>query len=108
MKPAQKKRAVIVGVFILLGAILLSGGLFMVGGKRNSFEKTIRLNAVFDNVSGLQKGNNIWCSGVKIGIIKKVRLITNHKVQVLMEIDQEYQDLIYKDAKTKIGSDGLV
>jgi phospholipid/cholesterol/gamma-HCH transport system substrate-binding protein len=108
MKPVQKKRAVIVGVFILLGAILLSGGLFMVGGKRNSFEKTIRLNAVFDNVSGLQKGNNIWCSGVKIGIIKKVRLISNHKVQVLMEIDQEFQNLIYKDAKTKIGSDGLV
>jgi phospholipid/cholesterol/gamma-HCH transport system substrate-binding protein len=108
MKPAQRKRAVIVGIFILLGIMFLFGGLFMIGGKRNSFEKTIRLNVIFDNVSGLQNGNNIWCAGVKIGIVKKVRLISNHKVQVLMEIDKEYQDLIYKDTRAKIGSDGLV
>jgi phospholipid/cholesterol/gamma-HCH transport system substrate-binding protein len=59
MKPVQKKRAVVVGIFILLGILLLIAGLFMVGGKRNSFEKTIRLNVIFDNVNGLQKGNNI-------------------------------------------------
>jgi phospholipid/cholesterol/gamma-HCH transport system substrate-binding protein len=99
MKPAQKKRAVIMGIFILLGALFLIAGLFMVGEKRNSFDKTFRLNAVVDNASGLQKGNNIWCSGVKIGIVKKVRLIN---------IDKESQELIYKDAKARIGTDALV
>jgi phospholipid/cholesterol/gamma-HCH transport system substrate-binding protein len=108
MKPAQKKRAVTVGIFILLGGIFLIAALYMVGEKRNSFEKTFRLNALVDNASGLQKGNNIWCSGVKIGIVKKVRLIRYDKVLVSMNIDKESQELIYKDAKAKIGTDALV
>jgi phospholipid/cholesterol/gamma-HCH transport system substrate-binding protein len=108
MKPAQKKRTVIVGIFILAGAIILIAGVLVVGRKRNSFEKTISLNAIFDDVSGLQKGNNIWYSGVKIGTVKKVRLIKNKRVDVLMDIEQSSQNLIYKDAKAKIGSDGLI
>jgi phospholipid/cholesterol/gamma-HCH transport system substrate-binding protein len=108
MKPAQKQRTVIVGIFILAGAIILIAGVLVVGGKRNSFEKTISLNAIFDDVSGLQRGNNIWYSGVKIGTVKKVRLIRNKKVDVLMDIEQSSQNLIYKDAKAKIGSDGLI
>jgi phospholipid/cholesterol/gamma-HCH transport system substrate-binding protein len=108
MKPAQKKRAVIVGIFILLGALFLIAGLFMVGEKRNSFDKTFRLNAIVDNASGLQKGNNIWCSGVKIGIVKKVRLIRFDRVLVSMNIDKESQKLIYRDAMARIGTDALV
>jgi phospholipid/cholesterol/gamma-HCH transport system substrate-binding protein len=108
MKPAQKKRAVIVGIFILLGGIFLIAGLFMVGEKRNSFDKTFRLNAIVDNASGLQKGNNIWCSGVKIGIVRKVRLIRYDRVLVTMNIDKESQELIYSNAKARIGTDALV
>jgi phospholipid/cholesterol/gamma-HCH transport system substrate-binding protein len=108
MKPAQKKRSVVVGIFILAGAIILIAGVLIVGRKRNSFEKTFSLNAIFDDVSGLQKGNNIWYSGVKIGTVKKVRLIKYKRVDVLMDIEQRSQNLINKDAKAKIGSDGLI
>ncbi|OQP61703.1 hypothetical protein A3860_31045 [Niastella vici] len=108
MKPAQKKRAVIVGIFVLLGGLFLIAGLFMVGEKRSSFDKTFRLHAVVDNANGLQKGNNIWCSGVKIGIVKKVLLIRYDKVLVSMNIDKKSQELIYGDAKARIGTDALV
>src|ERR1043165_8748858 len=108
MKPAQKKRAVVVGIFVLLGGLFLIAGLFIVGEKRDSFQKTFRLNAVVDNANGLQKGNNIWCSGVKIGIVKKVSLVRYDKVLVSMNIDKNSQELIYKDAKAKIGTDALV
>jgi phospholipid/cholesterol/gamma-HCH transport system substrate-binding protein len=108
MKPVQKKRAVIVGIFILLGGLFLVAGLFLVGEKRNTFNDTFRLNAIVDNASGLQKGNNIWCSGVKIGIVKKVQLIRYDRVLVSMNIDKESQQLIYKDAMARIGTDALV
>jgi len=108
MKPAQKKRAVIVGIFVLLGCLFLIAGLFLVGEKKSSFDKTFRLNAVVDNANGLQKGNNVWCSGVKIGIVRKVQLVRYDKVLVSMNIDKNSQELIYRNAKARIGTDALV
>jgi phospholipid/cholesterol/gamma-HCH transport system substrate-binding protein len=108
MKPAQKKRTVIVGIFIFLGVIMLMAGVLTLGNKRRTFSKTITLTATFDNVNGLLDGNNIWFSGLRVGIVKKMGLITNAQVEVEMKIDQQSQKYIYKDAKVKIGSDGLI
>ena len=108
MKPIQTKRAVIVGIFIILGMAILIAGIFTVGGKRKTFTKTISVAAIFDNVNGLQTGNNVWFSGVKVGIVKKIELIKAAQVEVLMNIEQKSQKFIHKDAKTRIGSDGLI
>jgi phospholipid/cholesterol/gamma-HCH transport system substrate-binding protein len=108
MKPVQTKRAVIVGIFIIIGMAILIAGIFTVGEKRKTFTKTISLAAVFDNVNGLQTGNNVWFSGVKVGIVKKVDLIRNSEVEVVMNIDQKSQKFIHKDVKAKIASDGLI
>jgi phospholipid/cholesterol/gamma-HCH transport system substrate-binding protein len=108
MKPIQTKRAVIVGIFIIIGMAILIAGIFTVGGKRKTFTKTISLAAVFDNVNGLQTGNNVWFSGVKVGIVKKVDLINNSEVEVVMNIEQKSQKFIHKDVKAKVASDGLI
>ena len=108
MKPIQTKRAVIVGIFIFMGLIVFIAGVLIAGQKRKTFEKTISVKAMFDNVNGLLKGNNIWFSGVKIGTVKKIKLLKKARVEVEMDIDEESQDMIYKDAKVKIGTDGLI
>jgi phospholipid/cholesterol/gamma-HCH transport system substrate-binding protein len=108
MKPTQTKRAVILGIFITIGIAILIAGIFAVGGKRKTFTKTISLTAIFDNVNGLETGNNVWFSGVKVGIVKKIELIKNAQVAVLMSIEQKSQKFIHKDAKTRVGSDGLI
>ena len=66
------------------------------------------LNAVFDDVGGLMKGGNIWFSGVKVGTIKKISFYGDSKVLVAMSIELDVQSHIHKDAKAKIGSDGLI
>jgi phospholipid/cholesterol/gamma-HCH transport system substrate-binding protein len=108
MKAVQGKRAVIVGIFIFLGIVILMAGILVLGGQRKTFEKTITLNAIFNDVSGLQKGNNIWFSGVKVGTVKKLKLVSNSRVEVEMRLEQQSGDFIHKDSKAKIGSDGLI
>src|SRR5258705_1747281 len=104
----QSKRTVIVGIFIFLGIAILMAGILVLGGQRKTFEKTITLSAVFNDVSGLQRGNNVWFSGVKIGTVKGVKLIAGDRVQVEMRVEARSQDFIHKDSKAKIGSDGLI
>src|SRR5258708_22385170 len=88
MKPEQKKRTVIIGIFIFLAMIILMAGVLTLGNKRRTFTKTFMLKATFDNVNGLMDGNNIWCAGVRIGIVKKVELISNDRVDVEMKVDE--------------------
>jgi len=104
----QNNRPVIVGIFIFFGLAILMGGILVLGGQRKSFEKTITLSSNFNDVSGLQKGNNVWFSGVKIGTVKGVKLIAGDRVQVDMRVEARSQDFIHKDSKAKIGSDGLI
>jgi len=107
MKPVQS-RAVIVGLFIFFGIAILLGGILVLGGQRKTFEKTIALNAIFNDVGGLQKGNNIWFSGVKVGTVKRLKLVSQSLVEVEMRIEKQSEDFIRKDSKAKIGSDGLI
>src|SRR5207249_2477355 len=108
MKAEQSRRAIIVGLFIFFGIAILLGGILVLGGQRKTFQKTIALNAVFNDVGGLQKGNNIWFSGVKVGTVKKLKLLSQTQVEVEMRIEKHSEDFIRKDSKAKIGSDGLI
>jgi phospholipid/cholesterol/gamma-HCH transport system substrate-binding protein len=107
MKPLNK-RSVIVGIFILLGILILIVAVFTLGGEKKTFVKTITVNAIFDDVAGLQTGGNVWYSGVKIGTVKSIKFTNTSRVLVEMHIDKHMQSHIHKDSKAKIGSDGLI
>ena len=68
MQTNKNTRAVIVGVFIFLGLAVFVVTVLTIGGQRKTFAKSITITAMFDDINGLQKGNNIWFSGVKIEI----------------------------------------
>jgi phospholipid/cholesterol/gamma-HCH transport system substrate-binding protein len=108
MDKTKNKRAVIVGIFVLVGILFLAAGILTIGNLRNTFSKKLHVSAVFDDVGGLQKGNNIWFSGVKIGTIKTVSFLGNQRVKVVLNIDQASREYIRKDAKVKISTDGLI
>jgi len=107
MKPSER-RTIIVGIFIFVGLVVLMVGVLAIGKMNKSFTKKIAVTAIFDDVGGLQQGNNIWYSGVKIGAVKNIKLIDSARVEVEMRIEKDAQFLIRKDARAKIASDGLI
>lgn len=108
MSTAENKRAVFVGIFVLISIAILIAGIFTLGGQQNRFEKTIRLTASFDDVEGLRKGNNVWFSGIKVGNVREIRFNENAELEVVMLIEEEVQRFIRKDARVKLSSDGLI
>ncbi|HBS85951.1 MAG: ABC transporter permease [Bacteroidetes bacterium GWF2_38_335] len=108
MNEPKNKRPVIVGLFILTGIFFLIGGILIIGNLHSTFSKKISISTVFDNVNGLQPGNNIWFSGVKIGTVKKIEFFGMSQVKVIMNINNESKQYIRKDAKVKISTDGLI
>lgn len=108
MKSTKNSRAVIVGIFILLGIAIFVITILTLGGQHKTFEKAITVRAVFDDINGLQKGNNIWFSGVKIGTVKKISFYGNSQVEVDMSLEENSKQYIRKNAKARISSDGLI
>jgi phospholipid/cholesterol/gamma-HCH transport system substrate-binding protein len=108
MKTANVKRAVIVGIFIFLGLVIFIVGILILGGQQRTFEKKIKLKAIFDNVGGLQEGNNVWFSGVKIGTVDDIKFNGNSQVEVIMKVEKQVQKYIRRNAKARISSEGFI
>lgn len=108
MHDKSNKRAAIVGLFVGVGVLFFIGGILMVGNLHETFKKRFEIAAVFDDVSGLQKGNNVWFSGVKIGTVSNIHFFGKSQVQVVIKIENMAQQYIHKDAMVKISSDGII
>lgn len=108
MKPIKNNRAVVVGIFIFIGIAIFIIAVLTLGGQQKTFKNSIAVKAVFSDVEGLQKGNNVWFSGVKIGTIKKISFIGNSKVEVDINIEEKSREYIRKDAIAKISSEGFI
>lgn len=108
MNPSPKRQAVIVGLFVASAVTILAAGVLTIGDLNDTFTRKISVTAVFDEVNGLQQGDNIWYSGVKVGVVKKLGFHGDAKVEVEMRIDTNATPFIHEDALAKIGSDGLI
>lgn len=75
-----------VGLFVLIGLIILAYMSFKVGQQGFGLKKGYELTAVFDNVSGLEKkGASVQMAGVEIGTVEDIRL-HNGKALVTLRI----------------------
>lgn len=108
MAITNNRRSIVVGIFILIGLAFFIAGVLAIGSLNKSFIKKIEISTVFEDVGGLQQGNNIWFSGVKIGTVKDLSFFGESQVLVVMNIDEKAQPFIHKNAKAKISSDGLI
>jgi phospholipid/cholesterol/gamma-HCH transport system substrate-binding protein len=96
------------GIFVILGTLLLVFAAYLIGNRQNMFGKTFNISAVFNNANGLEKGNNVRFSGINVGTVKGIDMINDTTILVNMIIEDKMLDHIRKDAIATIGSDGLV
>jgi phospholipid/cholesterol/gamma-HCH transport system substrate-binding protein len=102
---SQKLR---LGLFVIIGLSLFILAVYFIGDKQQMFGKTNQLSAVFNNVSGLQLGNNVRYSGINVGTVSGIVMINDTAIKVDMLIDKTIFPHIRKNAIATIGSDGLV
>ena len=96
------------GMFVVIALVLFTGTVYFVGKQKNLFGDTFKLKAQFKTVNGLKEGNNVRFSGINVGTVDAIELITDTSVMVELVIKKNVQKFIKTDAIASIGSDGLM
>ncbi|MES2691263.1 MAG: MlaD family protein [Bacteroidota bacterium] len=96
------------GLFVTIGIILFLAAIYFIGAKQQLFNDTFRVSTRFNDVSGLQVGNNVRFAGITVGTIENIEILDDTTVKVDMIVDSETKKFIRKDSKAVIGSDGLM
>ena len=99
-----------VGVFLLIGLILFSVGLFMIGDRQMAFEKKFTVYTEFKKITGLQPGAIVRVSGAKAGSITEILPpnTPSEKFRVKLEITEDLHQLVRTDSVATIETEGLV
>lgn len=104
----QNKKNVKLGIFIFVGLLFFVIGVLAIGNINSAFTKSILVSTSFHEVNGLQPGDNVWLSGVKVGTVKEMTFQPNSDVLVIIKLEAKLQQYIPQDAFAKISSDGLI
>jgi len=94
-----------VGLFVLVGLIILGYMSFRVGEYGFGLKKGYPVNVVFDNVAGLEKDASVQIAGVEVGRVEKIRL-KDGKALVTMRILPDVR--LAKDVTAAIKTHGIL
>jgi phospholipid/cholesterol/gamma-HCH transport system substrate-binding protein len=97
-----------VGIFVVVGTVILIAALYFIGSKQQMFSKNIEIYATFSNVNGLTLGNNVRYSGINIGTVSNIEMVNEGTITVEMTVEEKTSKFIKTDAIASISSDGLV
>jgi phospholipid/cholesterol/gamma-HCH transport system substrate-binding protein len=96
------------GIFISVGITVFILGIYFIGERQQLFRSTFRVSGVFKDVAGLQAGNNVRFSGINVGTVENISIVSDTSVRVEILIDESTRKFIKKDAVASIGSEGLM
>ncbi|OFY84743.1 MAG: organic solvent ABC transporter substrate-binding protein [Bacteroidetes bacterium RIFCSPLOWO2_12_FULL_35_15] len=96
------------GIFVFIGIILFSTGIYFIGDQKQLFSTTFSIKGIFKNVNGLKIGNNVQFSGINVGTVSTIEIISDTSVSVNMTIEEGTRKFIRKNASAIIGAEGLM
>jgi phospholipid/cholesterol/gamma-HCH transport system substrate-binding protein len=108
METHTQKFKIRLGLFIAGGLALFVFAIFIIGKQKNLFNPVFELSANFNNISGLQVGNNIRFSGINVGTVDDITIINDSTIKVDMLIRKEIMQFIKSDCMVAIGSEGII
>ncbi len=102
------KNRIGLGVFVVIGMALFIGAIYFIGDQKKLFSTTFTIKGVFKDVNGLKIGNNVRFSGINVGTIENIQIISDTCVLVDITIEETARQFIKKNATAIIGSEGLM
>ena len=96
------------GIFVVSGLLIFVLSIYYLGKKQNLFQSNIRVYTEFQDVKGLEIGNNIRFMGINVGTVMDISILNDSSVLVEMGIEKQLGRFIRKDARVEIDNEGIM
>ncbi|MEO0734603.1 MAG: MlaD family protein, partial [Bacteroidota bacterium] len=103
-----KRNPLKLGIFVTITCVIFIYALLRVSEGLDFFGRTWPVYVDFQDVKGLQVGNNVRYSGIGIGEVKAISIENDTTLRVRMELDAAAGEFLRKNADVSIATDGLV
>ena len=96
------------GMYIAGGVFLFILIIYLIGNKQNMFSTNVKVTTEFRDVVGLREGANVRFTGIDVGAVSKLTILSDSSVLVEMAIDRKVTPFIKNNSTATIGSQGLM
>jgi phospholipid/cholesterol/gamma-HCH transport system substrate-binding protein len=102
-----------VGITVIIASLTLAVLLFLMSGTAGLFTKRITLKSYFDNAAGLRQGAPVRLSGVDIGNVSRIRIVSDKDkqltpVEITMKVSTKYIFGLKRDSVTSLDTAGVL
>lgn len=106
----SSKRKILVGAFLIGGAILFALGLFLIGSSQGLFASRFTVYTSFNNIDTLVPGAKVRVSGMDAGEVSGIQVpkTPSDKFRLKLDIDQKFHPIVRKDSVATIETQGMV
>jgi phospholipid/cholesterol/gamma-HCH transport system substrate-binding protein len=97
-----------VGLLVTIAAAIFIAAIIIVGRDQNLFRSTLEISTTFRDVKGLKIGNNVRFTGIQVGTVVDMVIISDTTVRVELSIDKDIAHFIRRNSTATIGNEGLM
>lgn len=105
---SERKTEILVGIFLLVGMLMLGGIILQFGGLREWFTDSYRLRVAFPNASGIKEGSPVYLGGSKVGKVVRHPQLNESFTGIIVDLKIKESVDIPADSIFAIGSAGLM
>jgi phospholipid/cholesterol/gamma-HCH transport system substrate-binding protein len=96
-----------IGLLVVISIVVLVWGINYLKGS-NLFDSSRTLYALYGNIGGLQEGSSITVNGFKVGVVKKISLLTDKNYSLLVALSIEENINIPNNSVSKIVNEDIM
>ena len=106
----MKNKNGIVGLFVVAGLTLFTGGMFLIGDRHQAFARHVEYFAEFVNLAGVSNGSKVRVAGMDAGQVTAIGVprSPSSRFRVTLRIDERLRGLVRTDSVVSIGTEGVV
>jgi phospholipid/cholesterol/gamma-HCH transport system substrate-binding protein len=107
MRPTRKSN-IQLGIYIASGILLFIFVIYLIGSHQNMFQRNVKITAIFADVKGLRVGANVRFTGIDVGTVSKMDILSDTTVLIEMAVNEKVAPFIKKNSVATIANEGLM
>jgi phospholipid/cholesterol/gamma-HCH transport system substrate-binding protein len=107
MRPTRKSN-IRLGIYIASGVLLFIVIIYFIGRQQHMFQRNLKITAIFSDVRGLNVGANVRFTGIDVGTVSKMIILSDTSVRIEMAINDKVTPFIKRNSMATIATEGLM